>query len=136
VSAILWGGATLDPDTRDLLRNEVFPGITIFSGLGSTMIGSGPALERPGMTDMCVFDPTPPAITFSVIDPATGQKVAYGERGQVVMNLVSRGLLLPNNLERDLAIRVEPLPGMVGDAVAEVYPVQVFEDEAVIEGVY
>jgi phenylacetate-coenzyme A ligase PaaK-like adenylate-forming protein len=136
VSTILWGGATLDPDTRDLLRTEVFPGVGIYGGLGSTMIGGGPALERPGSTDLCVFDPVSPAITFSVIDPRTGQKVAHGERGQVVMNHVSRSMLLPNNLERDLAIRVAPLPGMVGDALAEVYPVQVFEDEAVVEGVY
>jgi phenylacetate-coenzyme A ligase PaaK-like adenylate-forming protein len=136
VSTILWGGASFDPDTRDLMRTEVFPGIGIYGGLGSTMIGGGPSLERPGSTDMSVFDPISPAITFSVVDPKTRQKVAYGERGQVVMNHVSRSMLLPNNLERDLAIRVEALPGLVGDAIAEVHPVQVFEEEAVIEGVY
>lgn len=136
VSAIVWGGASLDPDSLDLLRNEVFPEITIIGGLGSTMIGGGPVMQRPGRTDMSIFDPIPPAITFSVIDPRSGQKVAYGERGQVVMNHVSRSMLLPNNLERDLAIRVEALPGQVGDAIAEVYPVPVFEDDAVIEGVY
>lgn len=136
VRAIFWGGATLDPDTRELLRKEVFPGITICAGYGSTMIGGGPALGRPGSDETQIFDPVPPAITFSVVDPATGQKVAYGERGQVVMNHVSRSMLLPNNLERDLAVRVEALPGMVGDAVADVHPVRVFEDETVIEGVY
>lgn len=136
VSAIVWGGATLDPDTRDLLRNEVFPGIKIRGGLGSTMIGGGPVLERVGTEDTPVFDPLSPAITFSVVDPATREPVAYGERGQVVMNHVSRSMLIPNNLERDLAIRVEALPGMVGDAISEVFPVQVFEDEAVVEGVY
>jgi hypothetical protein len=136
VHTVLWGGATLDPDTRDLLRTEVFPEVNIRGGLGSTMIGGGPVLERPDTADMPVFDPLSPAITFSVVDPETGRKVAYGERGRVVMNHVSRSMLLPNNLERDLAVRVESLPGMVGDAIAEVYPVQVFEDEAVIEGVY
>jgi hypothetical protein len=136
VHTVLWGGATLDPDTRDLLRTEVFPDVNIRGGLGSTMIGGGPVLERPGTADMPVFDPLSPAITFSVIDPATGRKVPHGERGQVVMNHVSRSLLLPNNLERDLAFRIEPLPGLVGDAISEVFPVQVFEDEAVIEGVY
>jgi phenylacetate-coenzyme A ligase PaaK-like adenylate-forming protein len=136
VRAIFWGGASLDPDTRDLLREEVFPGITICAGYGSTMIGGGPALGRPGSDDMQIFDPVPPAITFSVVDPQTGQKVAYGERGQVVMNHVSRSMLLPNNLERDLAVRIEALPGMVGDAVADVHPMRVFDDETVIEGVY
>jgi phenylacetate-coenzyme A ligase PaaK-like adenylate-forming protein len=136
VSAVLWGGATIDPDTRDLLRTDVFPGVKIVGGLGSTMIGGAACLERPGVTDMCVFDPLSPAVSFSVVDPATRRPVAYGERGQVVMNHVSRSMLLPNNLERDLAIRVEALPDVVGDAIAEVYPVQVFEDEAVVEGVY
>jgi hypothetical protein len=71
-----------------------------------------------------------------VVDPDTGRKVAYGERGQVVMNHVSKSFLLPNNLERDLATRIRPLDGMVGDSVADVTPVQRFDDETVIEGVY
>jgi phenylacetate-coenzyme A ligase PaaK-like adenylate-forming protein len=136
VSAILWGGATMDPDTRDLLRTEVFPDVKIRGALGSTMIGGGPSFERVGTDDTPVFDPVSPAITYSVVDPETRQNVEYGTRGQVVMNHVSRSLLVPNNLERDLAVRCAALPGMVGDAVSEVHPVQTFEDEDVIEGVY
>lgn len=135
VSAILWGGAHLDADTRDLLRTDVFPNVELCGAYGSTMIGGGPTIERPGV-DESLFDPLSPAITFSVIDPATGRPVPYGERGQVVMHHVSRSMLLPNNLERDVATRVESLPGLVGDAVADVSPVPVFENEAVIEGVY
>ena len=57
-------------------------------------------------------------------------------RGRVLVTHISRSFLLPNNLERDLATRIEPLDGSVGDAVADIAPVAVFEDEAVIEGVY
>jgi hypothetical protein len=32
--------------------------------------------------------------------------VPYGARGQVVMNHISKAMFLPNNLERDTAIRV------------------------------
>jgi hypothetical protein len=98
----------------------------------------GGAAERPGLTDddPCIFDPFSPYITFSVVEPDTGRTVAYGERGQVVMNHVSRSFLLPNNLERDMATRIPPLEGQVGDSVADVTPVQRFDDEAVIEGVY
>ena len=60
----------------------------------------------------------------------------FGERGQVIVNHVSKGFLLPNNLERDLATRIEPLAGQVGDSVADVAPVATFENETVIEGVY
>jgi hypothetical protein len=84
----------------------------------------------------CVFDTFSPFISFSVVDPDTGRTVEYGERGQVVMNHVSKSFLLPNNLERDTAIRVRPLGDQVGDSVADVAPVERFDGEAVIEGVY
>ena len=71
-----------------------------------------------------------------MIDPETGRAVPYGERGQVVMNHISKSMFLPNNLERDTAIRVPGPDGQVGDSVSEVKPVQTFGGQAVIEGVY
>jgi phenylacetate-coenzyme A ligase PaaK-like adenylate-forming protein len=137
VEAIEWGGAHMDVDTRRLYRTEVFPGLQIDGGYGSTMILGG-APERMGLTDdePCIFDPPSPHITFSVVDPDTRSAVPYGERGQVVMNHVSKSFLLPNNLERDMATRIRPLEGQVGDSVADVTPVQEFDNETVIEGVY
>ncbi|HEV7640987.1 MAG TPA: AMP-binding protein [Gaiellaceae bacterium] len=137
VQLIQWGGAHMDVDTRQLYRTEIFPGLTLAGGYGSTMILGG-ATERLGLTDddPCIFDPPSPYITFSVVDPDTGRKVPYGERGQVVMNHVSKSFLLPNNLERDMATRVPPLEGQVGDSVADVTPVEQFDNETVIEGVY
>jgi phenylacetate-coenzyme A ligase PaaK-like adenylate-forming protein len=137
VQGIVWGGAHMDADTRHLYRTEVFPGLALEGNYGSTMVLGG-APERLGLTDddPCIFDPFSPYITFSVVDPATGRKVACGERGQVVMNHVSKSFLLPNNLERDMATRVPPLEGQIGDSVADVAPVRRFDDEAVIEGVY
>jgi len=54
----------------------------------------------------------------------------------VVMNHVSKGMFIPNNLERDTAVRVLGPQGSVGDSVSEVAPVAVFGGERVIEGVY
>jgi hypothetical protein len=71
-----------------------------------------------------------------VVDPDTGEEVPYGERGQVVMNHISKGMFLPNNLERDSAIRMPGPAGQVGDSLSEVRPVSIFEGAAVIEGVY
>jgi phenylacetate-coenzyme A ligase PaaK-like adenylate-forming protein len=134
---IEWNGAQMDADTRQLYRTEVFPALTLVGGYGSTMVLGG-ATERLDLTDEdpCIFDPFSPYITFSVVDPDTANKVAYGERGQVVMNHVSKSFLLPNNLERDMATRIQPLEGQVGDSVADVTPVKQFEGESVIEGVY
>jgi acyl-CoA synthetase (AMP-forming)/AMP-acid ligase II len=137
VRAIVWAGAHMDADTRALLRTEVFPGVELTGFYGSTMVLGG-ARERPGLSDAdaCIFDPFSPYISFRVVDPQTGRTVDYGERGQVVMNHVSRSFLLPNNLERDMATRIRPPEGQVGDSVADVTPVEQFEGETVIEGVY
>ncbi|MFC7303465.1 phenazine antibiotic biosynthesis protein [Streptomyces monticola] len=137
VRAIRWGGTQLDPDTRHLYRTEVFPGTVLCGNYGSTMI-LGMAGERPGLADddPCVFDPLGPYVTFQVVDPGSRRPVPYGERGQVLVHHVSKSFLLPNNLERDLATRIEAPDGVPGDAVADIAPVAAFEDEAVIEGVY
>jgi hypothetical protein len=52
------------------------------------------------------------------------------------MNHISKGMFVPNNLERDTAIRTPGPAGHVGDSVSEVAPVAVFGGEPVIEGVY
>jgi hypothetical protein len=137
VKAILWGGAHMDADSRHLYRTDIFPDVKLVGTYGSTMILGGTA-ERPGLSDddPCIFDPPSPFITFSVINPDTGRNVAIGERGQVVMNHISRNMLLPNNLERDLATRIEHPDGLLGDSVADVSPVARFDNEPVIEGVY
>jgi phenylacetate-coenzyme A ligase PaaK-like adenylate-forming protein len=137
VRAIRWGGTHLDPDSRYLYRSEIFPELAICGNYGSTMM-LGVAGERPGLTDEepCVFEPLTPYVTFSVVDPATGRPVGYGERGQVMVHHVSKSFLLPCNLERDLATRIEAPADKAGDYVADVAPVARFEDEKVIEGVY
>jgi hypothetical protein len=71
-----------------------------------------------------------------VIDPDTGEQVPYGQLGQVVMNHISKGMFLPNNLERDMAIRMPGPRTQLSDSVSAVSPVTTFEGEAVIEGVY
>ncbi|MFF6809140.1 phenazine antibiotic biosynthesis protein [Streptomyces sp. NPDC012403] len=137
VRAIRWGGTQLDPDSRRLYRTELFPETVLTGNYGSTMM-LGMASERPGLRDEdpCVFDALSPHVTFSVVDPQALDEVAYGERGQVVVNHVSKSFLLPNNLERDLATRFAPPDGGVGDSVADIAPVPTFEEEAVVEGVY
>ncbi|GAA2268814.1 MULTISPECIES: phenazine antibiotic biosynthesis protein [Kitasatospora] len=137
VRAIRWGGTQMDADTAALYRTEIFPEATLYGHYGSTMI-LGIAGERHGtpIGEPCVFDTFSPYITFQVVDPQTGAPVAYGQRGQVVMHHVSKALLLPNNLERDTAIRVAAPEGRVGDSAAGIAPVKTFDNETVIEGVY
>lgn len=71
-----------------------------------------------------------------MVDPDTGERVRYGQPGQVVMHHLSRTMFIPNNLERDLAVRRPGPAGELSDSLSEVRPVQSFEGETVIEGVY
>jgi phenylacetate-coenzyme A ligase PaaK-like adenylate-forming protein len=131
---VLLSGAHVDADTLDVLR-DVFPRTTITMAFGSTMILSQ-AATRMTEDEQFVFDPRTPYVVFWVVDPETGAQVPYGQLGQVVMNHISKGMFIPNNLERDRAIRMRGPVGQVGDSVSVVRPVAVFDGEAVIEGVY
>jgi phenylacetate-coenzyme A ligase PaaK-like adenylate-forming protein len=136
IGYMLLSGAHVDMDTLDLLR-DIFPASAITMAFGSTMILSQ-AVTR--VTDdgneSFIFDPRTPYVVFRVIDPDTGQPVPYGERGRVVMHHISKGMFIPNNLERDSAIRLPGPSEHIGDSISEVEPVATFEGEAVIEGVY
>jgi len=137
VRFICWSGAHMDADSREIFRQEIFPGIPLKGLYGSTTIlGMSRERDTERPDGLALFDPPSPYITFDVVDPETRKPVAVGERGQVVMNHLTRFALLPNNLERDLATKAEPLPGTLGCAVADVGPVASFADTAVIEGVY
>lgn len=140
VEYIHWGGASMDADTRRYYRRELFDGIDFVGSYGTTMaLGSGGA-QRFGAEDAdeTIFDPTlSPYTTFNVRNKDTGEPVAYGERGQLIVNHVSKALLLPNNAERDEVTRIAPQdPSQVGDSIADIAPLQVFKGEKVIEGVY
>jgi phenylacetate-coenzyme A ligase PaaK-like adenylate-forming protein len=140
ITHISWGGASMDEDTRYQYRTEIFPGIALIGGYGTTMCLGGGAHERAGLSveDSCVFDPElSPYVTINVTDASTNAPVPYGERGQLVVHHVSKSFLLPGNFERDTAIRAVPAAeGQVGDSVAEIAPVAEFGGVEVIEGVY
>jgi hypothetical protein len=133
---MLLSGAHVTADTLDILR-DIFPETTIAMVFGSTMILSQ-TITRP--VDIAgapfVFDPRSPYVVFWVVDPETRNPVACGQRGQVVMHHISKGMFLPNNLERDTALRLAGPVGQVGDSISEVTPVKTHDGEAVIEGVY
>ena len=66
----------------------------------------------------------------------TTREVAYGERGQARVSLLSRDLLLPWTLERDSALRIKPTDAYPQDGVADVRPLASEGAASVVEGVY
>lgn len=136
VRGIIWAGTSMSAQTRHIMETEVFPG-TVLAGLyGNTMMGIAP--QRPeDEAGRCVFVPYHPFSRVRLVDPNdTAREVAYGERGQVKISLLSRDLLLPWTLERDSALRIEPTKAYPQDGVADVRPVDSDGAESAAEGVY
>ncbi|WP_405796540.1 AMP-binding protein [Streptomyces sp. NBC_01506] len=132
---LAFAGAHLDEDTYDIIADTV-PGTVIQNLYGSTMVLTT-AKPRAGTEGAsAVYDGYPPFVVFAVLDPETRRPVAYGERGQVRMTHISSGVFVPNNLERDSAIRLPAADGGVGDAIGSPRPLAAFDGEPVIEGVY
>lgn len=137
VDLVFWGGTHMSVDERFELGLVDFPGMKMLSSYSGALILEG-ATERPGLTpdEEVIYDPRSPVVTFRVVDPVTGDVVRHGERGRVVMTHLSKGMFLPNNLERDTAVRVARLDGHFGDSVSAPRPVEVLSGERVIEGIY
>ena len=136
VRLVVWTGAYMNPDTLDYLSTVVFPKTRFRGSYGSTSVLSGTA-QRPDPegTGEAVFDSYAPYVFYRVVDPATGVPVPHGQEGSVVMNYITRYGLVPNSLERDLAVRV-PSPTGVGDSLKEIHPVTEMGGQKMIEGVY
>lgn len=139
VDVITWGGASMDADSRDFYRRELFPDVNIVAGFGTTMALGSCAAERLGVdAGDAILDPTiDPYSTFQVRNPDTGKVVEYGERGQLVVHHVSKSFLLPNNAERDSVLRHAPSRAdQLGDSIGSIAPLDAFKGVEVIEGVY
>src|SRR6185437_14254539 len=136
VQLVIWTGAHMDADTLDYLSSEIFPKIQFRGSYGSTTVLSGTVqrADAAGTGDV-VFDSYAPFVFYRVVDARTREPVRFGEEGAVVMNYVTKYGLVPNSLERDLAIRVPSVSG-VGDSLRNIHPVAEMNGQKMIEGVY
>ncbi|WP_058042240.1 phenazine biosynthesis protein [Streptomyces roseifaciens] len=139
VRGIIWAGTSISPETLHVLETELFPNAAVVGLYGNTMMGIAP--QRPGAVgpdgQPCVFIPHYPYSRVRLVDPEeTTRDVAYGERGQARISLISRDLLLPWTLERDSALCIEPTSAYPQDGVADVRPLTSGNAPSVVEGVY
>ncbi|MFY1623373.1 hypothetical protein ACN261_28365 [Micromonospora sp. WMMD723] len=136
VETIIWAGTSFSPESLRQVEEVFFPDTTIVGIYGNTLMGVAP--QRPRLPDdrhLCVFEPYAEAVWIDVVDDA-GAVVDYGQRGRVRLSLVSDEMFLPNVIERDTAVRVEPVGDATVDGLAEVGTVAEVGDVRVIEGVY
>ncbi len=139
VRGIVWAGTSVSPETLRVFEEEVFPQAAVVGLYGNTMMGIAPQRPKTGEPgeEPCVFVPFHPFSRVQVVDPEdTVTSVAYGERGQARISLVSRDLLLPWTLERDTLLRIEPTDAYPQDGLADIRPPAASGSQATIEGVY
>ncbi|UFQ19064.1 MULTISPECIES: phenazine biosynthesis protein [Streptomyces] len=137
VTGIIWSGTSISGTSLRLLQTEFFPNAEVRGIYGNSLMGIAPQRSpEPGDTHPCVFRTFQPRSVVEVVDPDTGERVAPGERGRVLVHLLTKDLFLPNVLERDSAVRIPAGPAAYGDDLADVQPFRPTAGTQVIEGVY
>ncbi len=135
IRGVLWAGTSVSPETLRLVEEEYFPDAKLVGLYGNTLMGI--ACQRPreaGDGQRCVFQPFHPYCLIDILDPTTRVPVRHGESGQVRTTLMTPEMFLPNNVERDYAVRVAPTAQFKWDGVADVRPLPSAGN--VVEGVY
>lgn len=136
VKAVIWAGTSISAESLRQLDETFFPDAVLVGVYGNSLMGVAPQRTRvPDDAYPCVFEPFPDTTRLELVDDE-GRLVEYGERGRVRLHLVAEEMFLPNVLERDSAIRVEPRPGSVVDGLADVQTYRSLDDVKIIEGVY
>jgi hypothetical protein len=140
IKGIVWGGTSMSEETLRLLEEELLPGIPIVGTFGNSL-ASGNVWQRPrkpGDPFRCVFGvyvPAPPAYMLQLValDDST-KEVAAGETGRVKFHILKREFFLPNHVERDAAVCVEPRAFGPNPSLSLVRPLEGARRE--VEGVY
>ncbi|MEY9873004.1 hypothetical protein ABH931_002485 [Streptacidiphilus sp. MAP12-33] len=139
VTGIIWSGTSISGTALRLLQTEFFPQAEVRGIYGNSLMGIAPQrAPEPGDTHACVFRTFQPRSIVHVVDPESGERVAPGERGRVLVHLLTKDLFLPNVMERDTAVRIaaEGADPDAGDDLADVQPFRQVAGAQVIEGVY
>jgi hypothetical protein len=135
VRGLIWSGTSISPTSLRLVEDEFFPDAAVVGLYGNSLMGIAPQRRRvPGDEFRCVFRPYWPNAQVEVVDPDTGEQVRHGERGRVLVHLLSEDMFLPNVAERDTAVRLRPADGP-GIELADIQPYR-GGSRTVIEGVY
>jgi phenylacetate-coenzyme A ligase PaaK-like adenylate-forming protein len=137
LTGIIWSGTSISSTSLRLLQTEFFPRAEVRGIYGNSLMGIAPQRSpEPGDTHACVFRTFRPRSVVEVVDPDTGKRVAPGERGRVLVHLLTKDLFLPNVMERDTAVRIASGLSEDGDDLADVQPFRPASGAQVIEGVY
>ncbi len=137
ITGIFCGGTEMDAAFHRKAREELVPGIDFQPTYGNTLMGL--ACNRPwspGDDYEITYYPPAPRAMLEVVDPdAPERRVPYGERGRVKLTTLTKEFFVPGFLERDEAVRAEPIAAYPWDGTRDVRPFGSLEQKVVV-GVY
>ena len=138
ITGVFCGGTQMNADFHRLAREELCGDHTAFvPTYGNTLMGL--ACHKPYVPEddyEITYYPPHPRAVLQVVDPDDPKReLSYGERGRVKLTTLTKEFFVPGFLERDEAIRAEPIQLYPWDGVRDVRPFSRFQTK-VVEGVY
>ena len=122
IRTILLSGTNINEEDLGMLA-ELYPNASLIPMYATSF--SGVAFSTPATDDIAYY-PMAPVTLFDVIDPTTGETMAFGERGRVVIHRVGEDFFWPNQRERETAICMPPPDNSAVEwsGIAEVKPLE------------
>jgi hypothetical protein len=139
ITGVFCGGTSMTPQVIRFLVEEVLENkAKLVPTYGNTLMGL--AVARPvSAADgyaLTYHAPQPRAVLRVVDRQNPDREVAYGQWGRIELTTLTREFLMPRFLERDEAVRREPVEGGAPwDGVGDVRPLG-FDEKKTVEGVY
>lgn len=107
IEGLFYAGTKMDEDTYRIIREELFPGVSILGVYGSGHLG-GIAIQLPLEDNYeIIYAPLHPLFKVEVVNEDF-DRVNYGERGKILISKYGESLLMPRYPDEDTGILVEP----------------------------
>jgi hypothetical protein len=138
IKTVIWFGTSMAEDALKALEQELLPHTRFIGLYGNTLMGIAPQRCRlPNDRYSCVFQSYYPFSVIRVVKKNDNTVPEdYYKLGQVKVSLLTPDLFIPSHIERDLAVRIPPSEDYPWDGVAAVMPIEMMNNDVVIEGVY
>jgi len=137
ISGIFCGGTEMNAQFNRFAREELVPGVDFVPTYGNTLMGlAAPKPFDPADNYAITYYPPAPRAVFEIVDPKDfDRRVAYGERGRVLLTTLTREFFMPRFPERDEGTRTEPCETYPWDGVRDLGLLTELQDSVAV-GVY
>jgi hypothetical protein len=137
IRGIFCGGTEMTAQFHRFAREELVPGVDFVPTYGNTLMGlASPKPFDPADGYSITYYPPAPRAVFEIVDPQDlDRRVAYGERGRVLLTTLTREFFMPRFPERDEGTRARPCAEYPWDGVTDLGLLTSLRDTVTV-GVY